>query len=161
MKTRQFVFELGCEELPTSALPSLKQQFQELFTTKLDDARLRYESLSVIAAPRRLGVSIERLAEYSEDKPFERRGPAASAGFQEGEPSKALLGFCRGLGISPDEIELVETDKGQWVVYRGVETGRPAREILPEVCSAVLGGLALSKPMRWDNGRDEFPRPVH
>ena len=25
MKTRQFVFELGCEELPTSALPSLNQ----------------------------------------------------------------------------------------------------------------------------------------
>ena len=161
MKTRQFVFELGCEELPTSALPSLNQQFQELFTTKLDDARLRYESLSVIAAPRRLGVSIEGLAEYSEDKPFERRGPAASAAFQEGEPSKALLGFCRGLGITPDETELVETDKGQWVVYRGVETGRPAREILPEVCSSVIGGLALSKPMRWGNGRDEFPRPVH
>ena len=31
MKTRQFVFELGCEELPTSVLPSLNQQFQELF----------------------------------------------------------------------------------------------------------------------------------
>ena len=161
MKTRQFVFELGCEELPTSALPSLNQQFQELFTTKLDDARLRYESLSVIAAPRRLGVSIEGLAEYSEDKPFERKGPAASAAFQEGEPSKALLGFCRGLGITPDETELVETDKGQWVVYRGVEAGRPIREILPEVCSFVIGGLALSKPMRWGNGRDEFPRPVH
>lgn len=161
MKTRKFVFELGCEELPTSALPSLNQQFNELFITKLDDARLRYESLSVIAAPRRLGVSIEGLAEYSEDKPFERRGPAASAAFQEGEPSKALLGFCRGLGIMPDDTELVETDKGQWVVYRGVEAGRCASEILPEVCASVVGSLTLSKPMRWGNGREEFPRPVH
>ena len=161
MKTREFVFELGCEELPTSALPSLNQQFNELFITKLDDARLRYESLSVIAAPRRLGVSIEGLAEYSEDKPFERRGPAASAAFQEGEPSKALLGFCRSLGIMPDDTQLVETDKGQWVVYRGVEAGRPACEILPEVCSSVIKNLALSKPMRWGIGREEFPRPVH
>lgn len=45
--------------------------------------------------------------------------------------------------------------------YRGVEIGRVAREILPEVCSSVIGSLALSKPMRWGNGRDEFPRPVH
>ena len=161
MKTWQFVFELGCEELPVSALPSLNRQFKELFTAKLGVALLGYESLSVIAAPRRLGIWIEGLAEYSEDKPFERRGPAGSAAFQEGEPSKALLGFCRGLGITPDATELVETDKGHWVVYRGVKPGRCALEILPEVCSSVVGSLALSKPMRWGNRRDEFPRPVH
>jgi glycyl-tRNA synthetase beta chain len=101
------------------------------------------------------------LAEYSEDKPFERRGPAASAAFQDGEPSKALLGFCRGLGIAPDDTEMVETDKGQWVVYRDVDRGRPSQEILPELCSSVSGSLNLSKPMRWGHGRDEFPRPVH
>lgn len=161
MKTRQFVFELGCEELPTSALLSLNQQFRELFTSKLDDTRLSYEDLSVISAPRRLGILVKGLAEYSEDRPFERRGPAASAAFQGGEPSKALLGFCRGLEITADDTELVETDKGQWVVYKGLEAGRSASEILSEVCSSVIGSLALLKPMRWGSGRNEFPRPVH
>jgi glycyl-tRNA synthetase beta subunit len=47
-----FVFELGCEELPSSSLPSLNSQFEQLFAQKLNDVLLGYESLSVIAVPR-------------------------------------------------------------------------------------------------------------
>ncbi len=156
-----FVFELGCEELPSSSLPSLNSQFEQLFAQKLNDALLGYESLSVIAAPRRLGVVIEGVKEASEDKPFERKGPAFQAAFQGDEPTKALLGFCRGLNISPEHTSVVDTDKGQWVVYRGIEAGKPASEVLGDVCQSVMADLALSKPMRWGSGRDEFPRPVH
>ncbi len=156
-----FVFELGCEELPLSSLPSLNAQFNQLFAQKLDDALLGYESLSVIAAPRRLGVVIEGVAQASEDKPFERRGPAFKAAFQGEEPTKALLGFCRGLNIKPEDTSVIDTEKGQWVVYRGIEQGKPASEVLGNICQAVIADLALSKPMRWGSGRDEFPRPVH
>ncbi len=156
-----FVFELGCEELPSSSLPSLNSQFKQLFTQKLDDALLGYESLSVIAAPRRLGVVIEGVGHTSEDKPFERRGPAFKAAFQGEEPTKALLGFCRSLNINPKDTSVIDTEKGQWVVYRGIEQGKPASEVLGDICQAVMSDLALSKPMRWGSGRDEFPRPVH
>ncbi len=156
-----FVFELGCEELPSSSLPSLNSQFKQLFAQKLDDASLGYESLSVIAGPRRLGVAIEGVGQTSEDKPFERRGPAFKAAFQGEEPTKALLGFCRGLNIKPEDTSVVDTEKGQWVVYRGIEQGKPASEVLGDICQAVMSDLALSKPMRWGSGRDEFPRPVH
>ena len=156
-----FVFELGCEELPSSSLPSLNSQFKQLFAQKLDDALLGYESLSVIAAPRRLGVVIEGVNQTAEDKPFERRGPALKAAFQGEEPTKALLGFCRGLNIKPEDTSAVDSEKGQWVVYRGIEHGKPASEVLGDICQAVLSDLALSKPMRWGSGRDEFPRPVH
>ncbi len=156
-----FVFELGCEELPSSSLPSLNSQFEQLFAQKLNDALLGYESLSVIAAPRRLGVVIEGVEQTSEDKPFERKGPAFQAAFQGDEPTKALLGFCRGLNISPEDTSVIDTDKGQWVVYRGIEAGKPASEVLGDICQSVIADLALSKPMRWGSGRDEFPRPVH
>jgi len=156
-----FVFELGCEELPSSSLPSLNSQFEQLFAQKLADALLGYESLSVIAAPRRLGVVIEGVNETSKDKPFERKGPAFQAAFQDDEPTKALLGFCRGLNITPEDTSVIDTDKGQWIVYRGIEQGKPAAEVLGDICQSVVRDLALSKPMRWGSGRDEFPRPVH
>ena len=156
-----FVFELGCEELPSSSLPSLNSQFKQLFAQKLDDTLLGYESLSVSAAPRRLGVVIEGVAGTSEDKPFERRGPAFKVAFQGEEPTKALLGFCRSLNINPKDTSVIDTEKGQWVVYRGIEQGKPASEVLGDICQAVMSDLALSKPMRWGSGRDEFPRPVH
>jgi glycyl-tRNA synthetase beta chain len=156
-----FVFELGCEELPSSSLPSLNSQFEQLFALKLNDALLGYESLSVIAAPRRLGVVIEGVEQTSEDKPFERKGPAFQAAFQGDEPTKALLGFCRSLNITPEDTSVIDTDKGRWVVYRGIEAGKPASEVLGDICQSVIADLALSKPMRWGSCRDEFPRPVH
>ena len=156
-----FVFELGCEELPSSSLPSLNSQFKQLFAQKLNDALLGYESLSVIAAPRRLGVVIEGVDEASKDKLFERRGPAFKAAFQGDEPTKALLGFCRGLNIKPEDISIIDTEKGQWVVYRGIEHGKSASEVLGDICQTAMTGLALSKSMRWGSGRDEFPRPIH
>ena len=156
-----FVFELGCEELPSSSLPSLNSQFEQLFAQKLSDALLDYESLSVIAAPRRLGVVIEGVDEESEDKLFERRGPAFEAAFQGNEPTKALLGFCRSLNIKPEDTSVIDTEKGQWVVYRGIEQGKSASGVLGDICQTVITGLALSKSMRWGSGRDEFPRPVH
>ena len=124
-----FVFELGCEELPSSALPSLNFQFEQLFAQKLNDALLGYESLSVIAAPRRLGVVIEGVDQASADKLFERRGPAFKAAFQGDEPTKALLGFCRGLNIEPEDTSVIDTEKGQWVVYQGIEQGKSASEV--------------------------------
>ncbi len=159
--SQSFVFELGCEELPSSSLPDLNQQFKDLFTEKLQSSLLGYDSLSVIAAPRRLGVFIGNVDQQSQSKPFERKGPAYQAAYQNGEPTKALLGFCRGLGISPDQVSIVDTEKGQWVVYSGVEEGRPADQVLAEICVSAVKDLALSKPMRWGSGRDEFPRPVH
>ena len=156
-----FVFELGCEELPSSSLPSLNSQFEQLFAQKLSDALLDYESLSVIAAPRRLGVVIEGVDEASEDKLFERKGPAFEAAFQGDEPTKALLGFCRGLNIKPEDTSVIDTEKGQWVVYRGIEPGKSASGVLGDICQTVITDLAFSKSMRWGSGRDEFPRPVH
>jgi glycyl-tRNA synthetase beta chain len=156
-----FVFELGCEELPSSSLPSLNSQFEELFCQKLSDAKLAYESLSVLAAPRRLGAMVHGVAKTSEDRPFERKGPAFQAAFQNDEPTKALLGFCRGLKITPEETTIIDTEKGQWVVYQGTEHGKPASEVLSAICQSVVADLALSKPMRWGSGRYEFPRPVN
>ena len=156
-----FVFELGCEELPSSALPDLNLQFQQLFTNHLNEALLAHQSLSAIAAPRRLGVVIEGVENTTKDKPFERKGPAFQAAFQDGKPTKALLGFCRGLNITPEATSVIDTEKGQWVVYQGVEHGKPAFEVLADICESVIADLALSKPMRWGSGRDVFPRPVN
>lgn len=156
-----YVFELGCEELPSSALPSLRDQMVSLMTGELAAAQLSFETISAIAAPRRLGVFIEGLAPNSETRTIERKGPAVQAAYKEGQPTPALLGFCKGLGIDPADVQTEETDKGVWVVYRGQEPGRPAADLLPGIIQKVLARLSHTKPMRWGSGRDEFPRPVH
>lgn len=156
-----YLFELGCEELPSSALPSLAEQFHTSLLSALASAKIQHGEVEVIAAPRRLGARICEIALTTEAKVFEKRGPPVSAAFNNGEPTSAMLGFCTGLGISPTDTSTIETDKGAWIVYQGEESGRPVQEVIPAVMAATVNGLALSKPMRWGSGRDEFPRPVH
>ena len=155
-----FVFELGCEELPSSELPSLNRQLHSLFEEKLASVSLEYSEISVIASPRRIGAVILGVGQYSDDKTFERRGPAYSAAYSQGVPTKALEGFCKGLGIKPEQTSSKKTEKGHWIVYQGVENGQEASVVLAEVCSDVIKSLTFSKQMRWGNSRDEFVRPV-
>ena len=156
-----FVFELGCEELPSSELPSLNRQLHRLFEEKLASASLRYSDVSVIASPRRVGAVVSGVAQHSDNKVFERRGPAYSAAYSQGAPTKALEGFCKSLGIKPEQTSSIKTEKGHWIVYQGVEDGKEASAVLAQVCSEVIRSLTLSKLMRWGSSRDEFARPVH
>ena len=161
MTSSSFVFELGCEELPSSALPSINSQLHSLFKEKLMSASLGFSDISVIASPRRVGAMISGVATQSDKKAFERRGPAYSAAYINGAPTKALKGFCKGLGIEPEHTSSIKTEKGHWIVYKGVEHGQKASVVLAQVCSDVIQSLTLSKPMRWGSSRDEFARPVH
>jgi len=46
-------------------------------------------------------------------------------------------------------------------VYRMIEPGRPAAELLPDIATQALGALPIPKRMRWGDSDEEFVRPVH
>ena len=157
MTSSSFVFELGCEELLLQH-SSINSQLHSLFKEKLMSASLGFSDISVIASPRRVGAMISGVATQSDKKVFERRGPAYSAAYINGAPTKALKGFCKGLGIELEHTSSIKTEKGHWIVYKGVEHGEKASVVLAQVCSDVIQSLTLSKPMRWGSSRDEFAR---
>ncbi len=78
-----------------------------------------------------------------------------------GNPTRALTGFATSLGVTPDQLDTLETDKGAWVVYRTVEKGKPTVELMPELVDQSLAALPIPKRMRWGAYRTEFVRPVH
>ena len=160
MSASTFVFEMGCEELPFSALPDLSHQVEILFAEQLKLSLLSFDGLNVIASPRRLGVIVKNIGEFSESRPFEKRGPAFASAMEDGKPTKALEGFCRGLGISTEDTTVIETEKGKWIGHVGIDPGKSAKEVLSEVCAKVVHSLTFKKVMRWGVSTTEFPRPV-
>ncbi len=162
MSAHDFLVEIGTEELPPKALKTLSEAFGEGIRAGLKDAGVAFDELELFAAPRRLAVRLRSLADAQPDKPFERKGPAVKAAFDDaGNPTRALEGFSRSLGVTPDELDRMETDKGAWLVYRGVEQGRATVELLPEIVDRALAQLPIPKRMRWGARRVEFVRPVH
>ncbi|MGO1232878.1 MAG: glycine--tRNA ligase subunit beta [Marinobacter sp.] len=162
MATQDFLVELGTEELPPKALKPLSDAFTRGIAKGLEDAGVDFGKVEAFAAPRRLAVRIRDLSDAQPDKPVEKRGPAVKAAFDDaGNPTRALTGFANSLGITPDQLDTLETDKGSWVVYRTVEQGKPTVELLPELVDQSLAALPIPKRMRWGAHRTEFVRPVH
>jgi glycyl-tRNA synthetase beta chain len=162
MTKKDLLVEIGTEELPPRALKRLATAFAEEMHVGLEKKDLAHESYQWFATPRRLAVLITDLVSSQEDKEVERRGPALAAAYDEnGKPTKAAEGFARSCGVSIDELETLETDKGSWLSYKATETGQSSTELLEEIINTALNKLPIPKRMRWGDGEAEFVRPLH
>ncbi|EMI7478930.1 glycine--tRNA ligase subunit beta [Morganella morganii] len=162
MTQQTFLTEIGTEELPPKALRSLAESFAANLTAELAAANLTHGDVTWYAAPRRLAVKIVGLAESAADREVEKRGPAIAQAFDaEGKPTKAAEGWARGCGITVDQADRMVTDKGEWLLYRAVEKGNKAKELLADMVSRALAKLPIPKLMRWGDKETHFVRPVH
>ncbi|WP_318437603.1 glycine--tRNA ligase subunit beta [Photobacterium leiognathi] len=161
MTQKNFLIELGTEELPPKALRTLAEAFAANFEAELKAADLPHDGIKWYAAPRRLALKVTGLAENQPDKVVEKRGPAIASAFDaDGNPTKAAQGWARGNGITVDQAERMVTDKGEWLLFKQEVKGQPAQTLLPELAAAALAKLPIPRPMRWGDKDTQFIRPV-
>ncbi|MDP1602394.1 MAG: glycine--tRNA ligase subunit beta [Legionella sp.] len=157
-----FLFELGCEELPSGAVLPLANALAQNIVSSLDKAQISYANVKAYATPRRLAVYISDLEEEQPPQKVVRRGPAISAAYDaQGEPTPALKGFAKSCGVEISELTATKTDKGEWLVYEATTLGVKTQELLPALVQQAIAALPIAKPMRWGDGDVEFARPVH
>ncbi|MDP8101264.1 glycine--tRNA ligase subunit beta [Phocoenobacter atlanticus] len=162
MTTKNFLAEIGTEELPPKALKKLGLAFAGNVEQELNQVGLTFDKVEWFAAPRRLAVKVLGLALVQPDKNIEKRGPAVKAAFDDqGNPTKAAEGWARGCGITVDQAERIATDKGEWLVHRAVIKGQETKCLLNEIINNALAKLPIPKAMRWGDKTVQFIRPVH
>ena len=155
------LFELGCEELPPKSLKILRDALQASVTEQLNEADISFDSIHSFAAPRRLALQIQGISDKQPDRSEQKRGPAIKAAFDaEGNPTRAALGFAKGLGIEASELITINTDKGDYIGYEQKVTGQAVTELLPQILQTALDQLPIAKRMRSGASREEFVRPV-
>jgi len=161
-KPLDLLIELGTEELPPKALLTLSNAFKENFSAELKQAELTFSEIKAYATPRRLALIVNELETQQADKEVDRRGPPLSAAFDEdGEPTKAALGFAQSCGININDVEKIETDKGAWLFYKVLLKGLETKALLPKMINNALSKLPIPKRMRWGDLDVQFVRPVH
>eukprot|EP00238_Polyblepharides_amylifera_P012515 CAMPEP_0196584758 /NCGR_PEP_ID=MMETSP1081-20130531/48359_1 /TAXON_ID=36882 /ORGANISM="Pyramimonas amylifera, Strain CCMP720" /LENGTH=966 /DNA_ID=CAMNT_0041906085 /DNA_START=496 /DNA_END=3396 /DNA_ORIENTATION=- len=155
------VLEVGVEELPAADVLAARDQLKMEIPALLHELRLRHAEVIVGGTPRRLSVEVRKLAAMQEDKEEKLRGPPSKVAFDnEGNPTKAALGFCKKNGISMEDVTREEDDKGTEYLYAVVhEKGQPAGEVLASALPALLSSLSFPKSMRWQD-TTYFSRPV-
>ncbi|HIZ18256.1 MAG TPA: glycine--tRNA ligase subunit beta, partial [Candidatus Olsenella stercoravium] len=110
--TRDFLLEIGTEEMPSAPLMNAAQQLGGLVAKGLDAAGLAHGEVRVISTPRRLAALVSDVAVATDEIHEVKRGPKAAIAFDEGgRPTKAALGFARKCGAdAADLVRRVDAD---------------------------------------------------
>jgi glycyl-tRNA synthetase beta chain len=162
MINETLLIELGTEELPPKSLKTLAIAFYDNIKSQLDSNDLSYSDIKWFATPRRLAVQVIDLNDKQADKVVEKRGPAVNVAFDEqGQPSKAAMGWARSNGITIEQAERLITPKGEWLLHKATVSGQTIHQLVPDMVVTALNKLPIAKPMRWGAERIQFIRPVH
>ncbi|MCW8856750.1 MAG: glycine--tRNA ligase subunit beta [Kangiella sp.] len=162
MSQHDLLFELGTEELPPKALKTLSNALRDNLAANLQSNDFDFDSIENYAAPRRLAIIIRNLADSQPDKNVERLGPAVAGAFNDdGSAKPAAVGFAKSCGVEVDQLDRIETDKGERLGYTIAQKGQPLSELIEDMLNSALKKLPIPKPMRWGDRSEQFIRPVH
>jgi len=159
---KTLVMEIGTEEIPAKFMPDALKQLREKAVEGLRANRLSFTKLETFGTPRRLVLYGTGIPEAQDDLTEEVRGPSAAVAFDEdGQPTRAALGFARSQGVEVDDLVVKETDGGKYVFAQRRAAGRPSVEVLAEFLPGLVRSLDFPNSMRWGEGDLRFARPIH
>lgn len=158
---KYFILEVGVEEMPARFLASLNQELHQRFSTALMEARLDFGQVHALSTPRRLVVEITDVAATQTSEETEVLGPPARIALDDqGQPTKAGLGFAKSQDINFDQVYTKKTDKGEYLAVKKMTGGQGAAEILAQICAEIVSTLTFPKKMHWSQKDCFFGRPV-
>jgi glycyl-tRNA synthetase beta chain len=162
MPPGEYLLEVRSEEIPARMLePGVRELATRVFE-ELMARGLGPREVETGYSPRRLVLILNGLPEREPDREEQVLGPPVSAAFgPDGSPRPALAGFAKKVGIEPDQLSRVKTDKGEYLAAVKKTAGRPTKEVLSEIVPRILAGISWAKTMRWGTGEGPWVRPVH
>lgn len=162
IKTQDFLFEIGCEELPPLALSNLELALGENVRNQLNRYNLTFATSKTYATPRRLAILITDLIDQQPDATLELKGPNLKVAFDENNnPTPACLGFMRSNNLEINDLTTVQDNRGSYVGATKHKLGEKTVDLLPTILMQALKNLPIPRVMRWGNGEVGFARPVH
>lgn len=157
-----FLLEIGTEEIPAGYIGPACLSLKEAFEKLLSDESYKDKTIETFATPRRLAVLIKNLAYAQQDRESLRTGPPLKAAYDEqGNPTKAAIGFAKGLGVSVDDLTVEKTPKGEYIAVVKKEVGEPTPALLAKKLPEIIKSLSFPKSMRWGDKTLRFARPIH
>lgn len=156
---KQFLVEIGVEEIPSQYLEGIRRSFQDRMAAGLKAERLLFDGLTAEATPRRFVVSGRVSAEQTVEEEWVR-GPSYQACYRNGEPTPALNGFLGRVGLTRDQVSFEGEGPKAYLMARVEKPVKLTQEVLPDVVRQAFEGVPVPRSMRWGEGDEKFLRPV-
>ncbi|HAM81351.1 glycine--tRNA ligase subunit beta [Ornithinibacillus bavariensis] len=157
---KNVLFEIGLEELPARFIDDAELQLAEKTKNWLEELRINYASIETFSSPRRLTVLIHDIAENQATIEEEAKGPAIKIAQDEnGNWTKAAIGFTKGQGKTVDDIYTKEIKGVTYIFVNKVIEGKPTESLLPGF-DEIITSIQFTKNMRWGEQTLRYARPI-
>lgn len=158
-----FLFEIGCEEIPAGMIAKATQELKVILEKYFETNNLlEGKSVDAFGGARRLTAMCSAIRLRQPDAEREVMGPPKSVAFDNvGQPTRAAESFSQKQGIPLDKLYTVATARGEYLAGKLLTKGRSAEAILQEALPRVVAEISWARSMYWEGrGSTRFIRPI-
>ncbi|MBS1992839.1 MAG: glycine--tRNA ligase subunit beta [Cyanobacteria bacterium SZAS LIN-3] len=156
-----YLLELGVEELPAGFVPEVEERLVDLLKSGLEQANLKFESISSFSTPRRLTAVVKGLAQTQEATVKRVKGPPVKSSFSaDGQPTVQATGFAAKHNLTVADLKQEDVSGTTFLIAEVTSPARKAGEVLPEIVEKIIPQLSGERPMRWGSCDLKFNRPL-
>lgn len=157
----KYFLEIGVEEFPSRFIASTKEQLKNNVLKILSDEGLSVENSRIESTPRRFALWLEGIGAEDTEGFEVVRGPSARVAYdQEGQPTKALEGFLRSKGLSPDDVYVESNGKEDYVFAKITKEAVSPEKVLKKAIPEAIRQISNPRSMRWGGKNLRFLRPI-
>lgn len=158
---RDFLIEIGSEEIPAGFIDQALENFHNSIVDKLKSSLIDFEKTYYYSTPRRFIVYATGVAETQKDQVEEIKGPPKKAAFSDlGRPTQAALGFIQTNNATLNDVTIKPTPKGEYLYLTKTVKGASTVTLLPAIVLNAVNAMNFPKTMKWDDSGARFARPV-
>lgn len=153
----KYLLEIGVEELPYKFIPMAISQLKTEFKNFLENNKVEYKNINVMATPRRLAVIIDGLQTSQADVEKIIKGPIVTVAYDENKNlTNAGLGFAKKNGVEPKNLYVQDNYLYAKICVKGKNTKDLLQDNVPQIFAKLQGPHF----MRWSNNDVKFSRPI-
>lgn len=159
----EYLFEIGCEELPPKASNTFRNHFYVFFNENFKQffSIDSPENIKIFSTPRRIAVYLKNLVDKAPAEKITLIGPPYKVSVdQEGKFTKAAISFAQKNNIPLELLKKIETEKGEYIGAIIEKEGRQLEEFIKETIPKLFETYPALKSMRWNETGFRFPRPI-
>lgn len=158
---RDFLLELGFEELPARFVEGALEQLAETLKNRLKQERLEHGEMTLYSTPRRLAVLVKDLRLQQADLVEEVKGPPKNVAYDpDGNLTKAGQGFLRSQRVAEGAITIKRFQGADYLFVTKEVLGQRTSVVLKPMLEDIVANLSFPKNMRWGCYDLRYARPL-
>ena len=156
---RDFILEIGTEEIPARFMPGALQQFKEKALELLKSNRVAFGEVETFGTPR-AQVPLSRIWRTYKKIGKREKGPSKTQPLMRRAslPGQHLVAEKQGVAI--EQLELERSGKKEYLVAVQKIPGKKTPELLSELLPSLIKSIVFPKNMIWEQSRARFARPI-